>query len=526
MRFTLLVYCGCLLLGAQTPPAAPQKCRLGGKVLNSAAGEPLRKAHVTLVNLTRAEKGAAQSAISSRAVTDEAGSFAFEDLDAGKYILSVRRSGFGPRQKGQGTELQLTLAAGEEKRDLVFRLTPLGAISGRILDEDGDPVEAGVTAMAYEYTRAGRQLVARANASANDLGEYRIYGLAPGRYYLRAGGQGGVEEAYAVSFYPAASDPAAAAQLDIGAGQQLRGIDMTLHAGRVTSVRGRAMMPPGCSDPDAGWTTATPHGASSHSNGIRDPEGKFDLEGIPPGPYFLTAGCSLGEQRYSARIAEAGGGDLDGIELRLVPPMELAGQVRIEGQSAVRLSRIRVDLEAQGRGDVNGDHPVKEDGAFVFRNLEPDIYDVVVTFPDELYQKSVRLGDRDVSQSGIDLTAGAAAGKLTIVLGANGGEIEGAVRNDAGEPAASAQVILVPADPQRAKIFCKFAAASLSGHFRMRGVAPGDYKLYAWDHVDINAALYDPDFLRPFDSLAESVQIAENGKESVEIKLLKAPAEP
>jgi len=507
----------CTFLCAQTPPAAPQKCLLEGKVLNSVTGEPLRKAHVTLVNLTRTS--------STHAVTGEAGGFSFADLEAGSYILSAQRSGFGAEKNGLGSVVRLSLAAGEEKHDIVFRLTPLGAIAGRILDEDGDPIQVRVSALAYEYTRSGRQLVERGGGSTNDLGEYRIFGLQPGRYYLRAGGEDRAEEAYASAYYPATSDPAAAAALELNAGGQLRGIDMTLHATRVTSVRGRAIMPPGCNDLEVGWTTVAAHGSSSHRTGVREQDGKFDLPGIPPGPFFLTAQCTAGDQRYSARVPlQSGGGDLDGIELRLLPPIELAGQIRIEGQTTARLSQIRVDLEPKSRSAAERDHPVRQDGSFTFRNLEPDIYEVVLTAPDDLYQKTVRMGDREVSQAGIDLTAGA-AGKLLIVLSANGGEIEGAVENDDGQPAASAQVIMVPADAQRPKMFAKFADTSLSGRFRMRGIAPGDYKLYAWDHVDTNAALYDPDFLRPYESLAQSVQIAASGKQSVQLKLIKGPAE-
>src|SRR6185503_1926865 len=74
-----------------------------------------------------------------------------------------------------------------------LKLTPQGVIIGRVYDQDGDPVEnAQVQVMRYTYPRGGRQLSTVGTGSTNDLGEYRVAGLAPGRYYVSATGRGGL----------------------------------------------------------------------------------------------------------------------------------------------------------------------------------------------------------------------------------------------------------------------------------------------------------------------------------------------
>ena len=148
-------------------------------------------------------------------------------------------------------------------------------------------------------------------------------------------------------------------------------------------------------------------------------------------------------------------------------------------------------------------------------------YQVSAEAPEELYLKAVRWGDRDVMQSGLDLTQGAAESRLVVVMSANGGQIDGEVEDDQSAPVVAATVTLVPSGAPLSKSLFKWAKTSPAGHFRMQGIAPGSYKLFAWEAVDINELMYNPDFLKPFDSQAQSVEISEGSKESVQLKLIK-----
>jgi protocatechuate 3,4-dioxygenase beta subunit len=450
MRLVLLFFFSSLPLYAQASAGTPEKGVVAGKVLNSITGEPVRKAQVALMGKPGTTEGGST-------VTDAAGRFEFTGLGPGSYKVAAFREGYdSPSGPATSSKLpRVTLASGEEKRDFVIRLTPLGAITGRILDEDGDPIrQIEVQTMVYRYTAAGRQLIPRGNAMSNDLGEYRIYDVPPGRYYLKAGSMG-------------------------------------MMGG----------------------------GSSSSNSGVNDPDGKFELKGVSPGSYFLTAQSTVGGQPYSAHFAiQVGTADLEGIELHLMPPMEIAGQIRIEGKTGDKLPMLNVVLENGGRMRMAGG--TKEDGTFAFQGLEPAVYQVSVNGPPELYLKAVRWPDRDVMQSGLDLTQGAAESRLVVVMSANGGQIDGVVSDDQSAAVVEGTVALAPSGAASKPLF-KFASTGASGHFHLQGIAPGSYKLFAWQEVDPNQVMYDPDFLKPFDAQAQSVEISEGSQKSVQLTLIK-----
>src|SRR5262249_23433055 len=119
------------------------------------------------------------------------GRFALKNVPAGRYKLSVTRNGYVTAEYGQkkpsdpGTAF--TLNAGEERKDLPFRLIPAAVITGRVFDEDGEPVQSATIMASREVYHEGRRTLATKGwAQTNDLGEFRLYGLAPGKYYVSA----------------------------------------------------------------------------------------------------------------------------------------------------------------------------------------------------------------------------------------------------------------------------------------------------------------------------------------------------
>jgi hypothetical protein len=205
--------------------------------------------------------------------------------------------------------------------------------------------------------------------------------------------------------------------------------------------------------------------------------------------------------------------------------MDIAGQIRIEGKTSGKLSRVSVLLDSGSHGAWGDRSGTKEDGSFALPGLEPGVYQVTAQAPEDLYLKAVRWSDRDVMQSGLDLTGGAAESRLVVVMSANGGQIDGVVEDDQSAPVAVAMVTLVPAGAAASKSLFKTAMTSPAGHFHMQGIAPGSYKLFAWEDADPNQVMYDPDFLKPFDSQAQSVEIAEGSRKSVQLTLIKQAAE-
>jgi hypothetical protein len=80
-------------------------------------------------------------------------------------------------------------------------------------------------------------------------------------------------------------------------------------------------------------------------------------------------------------------------------------------------------------------------------------------------------------------------------------------------------VALIPAGAHRSRPFYKFPTTDTGGKFTVGGIAPGTYKLLAWDKVDNNAVMYDPDFLRPYEAAAQTVEVLAGSKKSIDLKL-------
>jgi len=221
---------------------------------------------------------------------------------------------------------------------------------------------------------------------------------------------------------------------------------------------------------------------------------------------------------------EVGNSNVDNVSLTLAPGVDLKGQVRVESQTPVPLEKVRVMLRPRNPGPFGGrtnDGQVTADGSFVLSDVPPDTYNLAIRgAPDTVYVKSIRMGDQDGLESGLDLTRGGVAG-IDVVLAGNAGQIDGTAVNAHDQPASSVMVVLAPDERHRQQTsLFKFGTTDTSGHFTMTGVAPGEYKLFAWE--DSEVAYDDPDFLKPFENRGESVSIREGSRETKKLKVIPA----
>jgi protocatechuate 3,4-dioxygenase beta subunit len=161
-----------------------EKCTVAGTVVRLDTGVPLKKATVVLWYRDSRDH-------SSFSITDDQGHFLFEDLLPGLYAMEVSRDGYVRLEYGQkkpgGPGAGLTLTPGQKMTDLLFKLPRTAVITGRVLNEDGEPLPgAEVKAYGTQRRHGNRELGSFTGTSTNDLGEYRIFGLGPGRYYVAA----------------------------------------------------------------------------------------------------------------------------------------------------------------------------------------------------------------------------------------------------------------------------------------------------------------------------------------------------
>ena len=539
-----------LALAAQTKP--DDSCAISGQVSNAATGEPVRRALVSLRRIDMSP-GTTTIQVSHAVATDAAGQFAMAGIAPGKYRLTAERNGFivtqyGSRGPGKAGTL-LTLEAGQKSSDLALRLTPHGVITGRVLDEEGDPVPNANVQVSRQIYAQGRKQLSRANgAASNDLGEYRVFGLPPGRYFVSADARQNpmlpqAEEEYVTTWFPRTADATAAAPIDVAPGAQLRNIDILLAKLHTVSVRGRVVSEAG--GPGGGQGAPRTNfsvvlsarnamgagGNMSHGTAVT-PDGSFDFRGVTPGSYFLIVQVNAQGKNFAARMAiQVGGSNVEGITVPLRGGVPVSGRVRVEGETTQSIASVQVLLrQAEIGGFVFGPSPtqqVKPDGSFQMDDVGADRYTISFTgLPEGFYVKSVRSSNLDVLAGGLEV-AGESPAQLDVVLSPNAGQVTGTVLNPNTQKAAPAtMVVLVPQEKERRdrEAFYLTATSDLSGQFKFKSVTPGEYRVYAWEDVEFGAWM-DPDFMKPLESRGEAVSVTEGGRQAGQVNLIAADAQ-
>jgi hypothetical protein len=519
------------------PVANPaEQCTVQGVVLKAGTGEPLRKAAVQMWQ--EGEPGQPRDA-----VTDRMGHFELKNLDPGQYRLSVQRNGYVRQEYGQtkpgGESSLLTLSPGQKVSDIIIQLIPAAVIAGHVFDEDGEPVlGAQVTALRYAFENGQRELAHAGEARTNDLGEYRIYGLAPGQYIVEANKQPRLfavlkaEPGYVPIYYPGVPDAARAAPIAVRAGDEFPSADITLQTTQTVTLRGRVLS--GASAGPAlhahiylvsqGPTTSGSHVTSQTL--VNDPQGGFELRDVAPGSYFLYAFLYEGGRgEFARQPIEVANANLDGITLTVAPGVDVKGRLRVEGKLDSSVGSFQVSLSPKNSRLVFGGMPsdiVKPNGNFLLKSAFDDEYEINVDgLPGNYFLKSARMDGIDALTAGVTIDTKQTPGLLDILVSPDGARIDGVVSED-HQPFQAASVTLVPDPPHRGeKRLFKSTTTDQLGHFLLQGIPPGDYKLFAWENIDPGAYM-SSDFLLPFEDRGKSVQITEGSILSVQLDLIPA----
>jgi protocatechuate 3,4-dioxygenase beta subunit len=549
-----LFLAGALL--AQNSPPVPQTapkdttCAISGRVVRLGGGEPLKKARVVLMSAE--ERGRAQKRIEPHvAITDASGKFAIAGIETGRYRLTVLRSGYVTQEYGQKTPNRpgavLALDPGQKLEDILFRMVSAGVITGRVLDEDGEGVPLVVIqALRSTYVEGKKQLLAEGEVTTNDLGEYRLFGLTPGRYYLSATNGGrlaamdrgsvlrNVDDipGYVPTYYPGTNDAARAAPVEVRGGEEVPGVDFSLFPTHTYTVRGRVFNSV-TGKPGQGATvflSRQENGSAAFSfsrdgsTRVDDPQGNFVLKDVAPGTYVLSAiSIDEGNRQTASQTVNVAAGDVEGVNLVIAQGVDLAGRLVIQGPMDAPLSDFRVVLQPRVQ-ELFGVHAtaVKPDGSFLLGGVGEGGYRVETYggSPDS-FLKSAKFGGDDVLDKGLDVNRGA-PGTLEIIVSGAGASIDGLVLNSDSLPVAAARVVLVPDSAHRGqRRLYKDATTDEFGRYALRGIAPGSYALFAWEEVEENA-WEDPDFLGAWQGQGAPVRVEEGARQMIELKLIPA----
>jgi len=555
MRRAFLIFFSSLFLSSSasgqnpSPPTAPrlraENCTVAGTVVRKGSNEPIHFARITLTS-----DGDEQKSLHGTTAAD--GRFTFKDVPPGDYRVTVTRNGYMSESYGSRRPmdpgLPLTLSSGKHVDDLVFRMTPAAIITGHVRDENGEALPlAQVTALITFFVQGKRTLMPAGSSVTNDLGEYRLFNLPPGKYLLSAGyemsqsvgmvmaaAMGGREEreGLTTTYYPGTSDPLQAAPVNVEPGAEIRSMDFSLQPSGIFHIRGRVS---GLSSGPAGFggavmlrkgstrlSTAVPERTAA----VKSEDGTFDIDQVASGSYDIIALELAGDTpRMIHRPVEVGGADVDGVNLAFEPGVNITGHLRWEDKAAAPNVPLQVSLEHDEQ--VFSMHPTAEiqsDGSFELKNVTVDSYWVNVSgsAPDA-YLKSAHYGSSD-ALGAFRINPGSGA-SLDLVASARGALIQGVVMNADPVPVSAVWVTLIPEDSKRdQKRLFNSVRSRTNGKFEFRGVAPGDYTLFSWDNIEEHE-WDDPEFLKPFRPKGVSVRVAEGENKTVDLTVIQTKDE-
>jgi len=550
-----------ILAQQQAEPVDAKKLgSLEGRVVNSKSGEPIRRVNV-MVRPTGGPgmvgAGPMAPAAPYTAATDAEGKFRIEKVEPGSYMMTAERQGFVRQMYGAGQNpmmggVTLRVAAGQDLRELNFKLIPQAIITGRVLDEEGEPLaRVQIQVLRRRFLQGKSQLMPTSGGQTIDTGEFRVAELAPGKYFVSAIYRGRMmmfegparntgdkpEEEYVTTYYPGALEQAAAHPIELEAGQELPGIDIRMQKARVYRIRGkvvgsgprplrnvRLMLFPRERGPMMGM-------AGGPGTAVKE-DGSFEIGYVQAGSYYVTV-MPQGPQSTLGKVAvDVSRDNVENVILTLGGGATVTGSIRLDGDAQqaeqaqgkkITFASVRVQLSPMDGMAFNAPNgSPKEDGSFVLENVGPDKYRVgVFGLPPGTWLKSIRASDQEVLDTGIDV-GGGAAGPIQITLGTGVGSISGIVRDGKQQSASGGLVTLQP-DPLKEgrNDLYRTMTADQTGQFTMQNIPPGDYKLFAWGDIEPGSQM-DPDFIKPHESKAEKITIKANSQQNVTLTQIPA----
>jgi hypothetical protein len=495
-------------------------------------------------------------------LVDNEGRFTFKDLASGRYTLRANRDGyFGPSLNGtlQPAASRTVVVNAGSTSPVEFALAQGGIISGRVRDPNGQAV-SGLAVAAYRVTyNNGRKVWTSVNSKVtDDRGEYRMFWLAPGEYYVGVTPRApstvpGPQDTWARTFFPGVTEPEAARPVSLKRGAEATGTDINIRTAttalfKLTGVARNPYARPnaaGVVDQSISSFFLAPRdfgvldaGTPSVQNVLpinARPNGEFEIRNIRPGsydliPYYLEPAIAqptappARRTLFSRNPIDVRSADVTGLTLSVAPGLELTGEVVATGASAQQIKRESVRLSLRTLSNMpptlsTGAIVPDPMGRFSMSGVPPDRYAFNVSgLPDGVFVADIRQAAASVFDTGFLVDGN--ANPVQVVLDAGGSQVTGLVVNAERMPVPGATVVLVPPAARRENtLLYRNAQSDESGRFTLRSVPPGSYTIYAWESV-LPTAWQNAEFLANYENRGRPLLVEPQSKPDVEVPLI------
>jgi hypothetical protein len=519
-----------------------------GRVLRPG-GRPIAGAIVRLI------PAASTFAPLKLAFTDAQGEYQFvlPKEAAGAYRVAAIGQGYlgteyGQRRTSDPGE-EITVGSGETRDRIMMTLQRPGAITGRLFDENGDPVEGiALRTSQVRYVGGRRRLVEQTTFTppTDDQGRYRIFGLQPGEYLVSAAvgqvvmGLPLVDlPGYGTTYFPGTPNPAEAQRVTVGRSQDVAGVDFAIARFKTARLSGSAVDSKG--EPITGgialMLSQRSGTVATRQMGARiEPDGQFEFPNVAPGEYVLVASrnrsSGWNEGESFSQFVTVNGVDVTDLQIRTSTGSTVSGRVTLEGGGEFRPGQIELsaapvdpDLSPMLGGGPAHSTP-DEDLEFQFAGLSGPRRLRVTRVPPGWTLHAILLNGIDVTDAPLPLgKADQSLSDVDVVLSHQVTTVIGQV-NTRGRASAGSSILFFAADRQAwypQSRFFKRTISGTDGTFTVEGLPPGEYLVAAIDTVPGGRDgddWQDPDYLETLMARARRVTLSEGAHASLILTVL------
>ncbi|HEY1913914.1 MAG TPA: carboxypeptidase regulatory-like domain-containing protein [Vicinamibacterales bacterium] len=543
----MLLFSASVAVSAQPPaPAAKPSAIIRGRILG-INGRAARRASVRILAPT--------GGIPRNAVADADGRYEFRNVEAGDYRISASKPGFLVLEYGQQRAFEhgtvVTIKNGETIENVDITLPGGGAISGRVMDAHGDPVEGvSMVLMQMQFAANRRRLLPVAGVGrrlTNDQGQYRLYSVPPGQYVIMAaltnqrGAQGSVvlPSGYAPTYAPDTPNPAGARVVTVGLSAQIDDVNVMLAqvatsriAGTVVDAFGkplRARLLMSRSQRSGSVTMEEP------AVDFSDADGGFEIRNVPAGDWVLqvsTGGdVNQGQEgEFVSRFVTVSGTDVTDLHLQSSVGSRIEGRIVFEGNgtgdaTGVTVTPLPSDFDLAPFVGPWGRGTGRVDGTFTLNGLHGPRRLSLMRAPTPWMLKAIRVNGRDVTDEPLSFgTKDESLADVEVVLTSTAPGITGRVTGARGEVVADYTVIVFATAADRwyqGSRFLNFTRPKADGSFAVANLPPGDYYVAAVDRLQGTEGAgewQDPAFLESIALRATRLTLNDGQQPSVTLR--------